>query len=217
MFKQIINDYEINEYIKYSDECLNNMGFTEHGFAHVNKVAHTVEYILSEFGFDEGTIELGKIAGYMHDIGNCVNRHNHSHSGAIIARQLLYNMGMSIQDISKIMYAIGNHDESDGTPADPISAALVLADKADIRRSRVRKEDISSFDIHDKVNYSVISANFSIDHSKKCFILDIQLNTQYGTALDYYEIFLSRMLFCKKAANIFGYNFSIQVEECEKL
>lgn len=216
MYNQITTDYEVNSYIKYADECLSNMGFTEHGFAHVRKVSYTVEQILTTLGYDEHTIELGKIAGYMHDIGNCVNRHHHSHSGALMAQRLLYNMGMDIADIAKVSYAIGNHDESDGTPADPISAALIIADKTDVRRSRVHKKSQSDFDIHDKVNYSVVSSSFDIDTENKIFTLNVSLNTQYSTSLDYYEIFLNRMLLCKKAAKVFGYNFSLQLEEYEK-
>lgn len=212
----IFEDKEIKEYITYSDECLKNMGFTEHGFAHIIKVTNTVEYILSELGYDEHTIALGKVAAYLHDIGNCVNRNYHSHSGALMAQRILENKGYSISDIAKISYAIGNHDESTGVPSECLSAALILADKSDVRRSRVRKDSHAEFDIHDKVNYSVIESNFEIDKINKVFKLNISLNKEYSTSLDYYEIFLDRMLLCKKAAKVFNYNFDLQLIEIEK-
>ena len=211
IYNEIILDKEINEYIKYSDECLQNMGFTEHGFAHVKKVVNVVEYILLNLGCDAHTIELGKIAAYMHDIGNCVNRKYHSHSGAIMAQRLLKDKDFAVSDIAKISYAIGNHDESSGYPADKLSAALILADKADIRRSRVRKKYEHDFDIHDKVNYS---ASYSeLICNKNQIELKIILDNTYGNVLDFYEIFLDRMLLCKKAANVLEKTFNLDVQE----
>ena len=211
-YEEIIQDKEINEYIKYSDNCLKNMGFTEHGLAHVKKVVNSVEYILSELGYDSYTIELGKISGYIHDIGNCVNRHHHSHSSALMAQRLLHERNFPLEDIAKISYAVGNHDEGDGTPADPISAALIIADKADVRRSRVRKKVVTSFDIHDKVNYAISQANLLVDSEKKTITLSILLDKEYSSILDYFEIFLNRMTLCKYAAKVLGCEFILEVK-----
>lgn len=211
-YEEIIQDKEINEYIKYSDNCLKNMGFTEHGLAHVKKVVNSVEYILSELGYDSYTVELGKISGYIHDIGNCVNRHHHSHSSALMAQRLLHERDFPLEDIAKISYAVGNHDEGDGTPADPISAALIIADKADVRRSRVRKKVITSFDIHDKVNYAISQANLLVDNEKKTITLSILLDKEYSSILDYFEIFLNRMTLCKYAAKVLGCEFILEVK-----
>lgn len=210
-YNELILDKEINEYIKYSDECLCNMGFTEHGFAHVKKVVNIVEYILTNLHCDTHIIELGKIAAYMHDIGNCVNREYHSHSGAIMAQRLLKEREFSIQDIAKISYAIGNHDENSGYPADYLSAALILADKADIRQSRVRKKYEHEFDIHDRVNYSVTHSELicNVDN----IILQVTLNNAYSNTLDFYEIFLNRMLLCKKAAQVINKEFILDIQE----
>ena len=210
-YEEITNDREINEYIKYSDECLHNMGFTEHGFAHVKKVAYLVEYILSELGYENDFIELGKIAAHLHDIGNSVNRHHHSHSSGVIAQKLLSDRGFSVQDIVKITYAIGNHHETDGVPSEPLSAALILADKADVRRSRVRTRTIEDFDIHDKVNYSVKESTLVVNAEDKTITLNILLDSTYSSALDYFEIFLNRMVLCKKAAKLLGCEFKLNV------
>lgn len=210
-YEDIIKDDEINEYIKYSDECLKNMGFTEHGFAHVQKVSNTVEYILTILNHPD-LIELGKIAGYLHDIGNCVNRNYHSHSGALMAQRILKERGFKLEDISKISYAIGNHDEADGVPADPISAALIIADKADVRRSRVRKTIVTDFDTHDKVNYAISKSNLEIDKEKKIINLSISIDKEYSSVLDYFEIFLQRMTLCKYAAKVLGCEFILNIE-----
>ena len=211
-YEDIIEDKEINEYIKYSDECLKNMGFTEHGLAHVKKVVNSVEYILSQLNYDEHTIELGKIAGYVHDIGNCVNRHHHSHSSALMAQRLLHDRNFPLMDIAKISYAVGNHDEGDGTPADPLSAALIIADKADVRRSRVRKFSVSDFDIHDKVNYAISNANLTVDCESHVIKLSIFLDKDYSSVLDYFEIFLKRMTLCKQAAKVLGCEFILDIK-----
>lgn len=212
MYNEIITDTEINEYIKYSDECLCNMGFTEHGFAHVKKVANTVEYILKTLNYDEHIVELAKIASYIHDIGNCVNRHYHSHSGALMAQRLLLDRNFSLEDIAKISYAVGNHDESDGVPADPISAALIIADKADVRRSRVRKSILADFDIHDKVNYAISKSHLEVNAEKKTITLSIFIDKEHSSVLDYFEIFLHRMTLCKNAAKVLNCEFILKVE-----
>ena len=161
-YDMIKKDESIRAYIKKADESLSALGFTEHSFAHVTKVSECVRYILSELGYAERDIELAAIAAYMHDIGNIVNRIAHSQSGAIMAFRILDNLGMDAEEIATIVTAIGNHDEGTGVPVNPISAALILADKSDVRRSRVRNSDISSFDIHDRVNYSVTDSALKI-------------------------------------------------------
>lgn len=168
-----------------------------------------MKYILSTLGFCERDIELGTIAAYMHDIGNIVNRVAHSQSGAIMAFRILDNLGMDAEEIATIVTAIGNHDEGTGVPVNPISAALILADKSDVRRSRVRNNDISSFDIHDRVNYSVTDSALKISENKTEIRLDISIDTEYSSVSDYFEIFLGRMILCRKAAETLGLKFRL--------
>ena len=208
-YEEIKKDAAIRAYIKKADESLNSLGFTEHSFAHVTKVSESVKYILSTLGYDERLVELAAIAGYMHDIGNIVNRIAHSQSGAIMAFRILDNLGMDAEEIATIVTAIGNHDEGTGVPVNPISAALILADKSDVRRSRVRNNDISSFDIHDRVNYSVTDSKLAISEDKTEIQLDISIDTEYSSVSDYFEIFLGRMLLCRKAAETLGLKFRL--------
>lgn len=208
-YEQIKNDVSICTYIKKADESLNALGFTEHSFAHVTKVSECAKYILSTLGYPERDIELAAIAAYMHDIGNIVNRIAHSQSGAIMAFRILDNLGMDADEIATIVTAIGNHDEGTGVPVNPISAALILGDKSDVRRSRVRNNDISSFDIHDRVNYSVTDSMLKISDDKTEIRLDISIDTEYSTVSDYFEIFLGRMILCRKAAETLGLKFRL--------
>ena len=208
-YEQIKKDKSIQTYIKKADESLNALGFTEHSFAHVTKVSEGARYILSTLGFSARDIELASIAAYMHDIGNIVNRIAHSQSGAIMAFRILDNLGMDAEEIATIVTAIGNHDEGTGVPVNPISAALILADKSDVRRSRVRNSDISSFDIHDRVNYSVTGASLKISEDKSEIRLDISIDTEYSSVSDYFEIFLARMILCRKAAERLGLKFRL--------
>ena len=200
-YNTLIKDNSIKQYIQAADDSLRELGFTEHSFAHVSKVATDAAEILSALGYDEHTVELAKIAGYLHDIGNLVNRIEHSQSGAVIAFRILDNMGMPAPDIATIVTAIGNHDEGTGVPVNAVSAALILADKSDVRRSRVRNTDISTFDIHDRVNYSVESSALSISEDKKEIRLEIKIDTKISSLMDYFEIFLGRMMLCRKAAD----------------
>ena len=208
-YEEIKKDAAIRAYIKKADESLNSLGFTEHRFAHVTKVSEGVKYILSTLGYDERLVELAAISAYMHDIGNIVNRIAHSQSGAIMAFRILDNLGMDPEEIATIVSAIGNHDEGTGVPVNPISAALILADKSDVRRSRVRNSDVSSFDIHDRVNYSVTESKLSISEDKTEIQLDISIDTEYSSVSDYFEIFLGRMLLCRKAAETLGLKFRL--------
>lgn len=199
-FKDVVKNEAVKTYINAADKALDVLGFTEHSYSHVTVVAKKIEYILSSLGYSHEEIELAKIAAYLHDIGNLINRIDHAQSGAVIAFRLLDNMGMDPKSIATVVTAIGNHDEGTGVPVDAISAALILADKSDVRRNRVRHTEVSSFDIHDRVNYSVESANLTVDTEKKSITLDIKIDQELGSVMEYFEIFMARMLLCKKAA-----------------
>ena len=196
-----------------ADESLCALGFTEHSFAHVVHVAETAGYILETLNFDSRTVELGKIAGYLHDIGNLVNRSEHSQSGAVMAWSILNDMDCRPDEIATIVTAIGNHDEGTGVPVNAVAAALILADKADVRRSRVRNNDISKFDIHDRVNYSVKKAQLKINEERTIVKLKLAVDTQFGSVMDYFEIFMGRMILCRKAAEKLGLQFKLIINE----
>lgn len=200
---------EINTYILAADRALEELGYTEHSFAHVGKVAHNAAYILKTLDYSEHEIELAKIAAHLHDIGNLVNRIEHAQSGAVMAFRILDNLNMDAADIATVISAIGNHDEGTGVPVNAISAALILADKSDVRRSRVRNRDKSTFDIHDRVNYSVQSSELKISEDKSCVVLSLTVDTTYGSIMDYFEIFLQRMILCRKAAEKLGLSFRL--------
>ncbi|MBQ7383419.1 MAG: HD domain-containing protein [Clostridia bacterium] len=206
-FNDIKNDKAIRAYITKADESLLALGYTEHSFAHVTKAAHTVKYILSALDYSEREVELGCIAAYMHDIGNLVNRVDHSQSGAIMAFRILDKLGMDAEELATVVTAIGNHDEGTGVPVSPIAAALILADKSDVRRSRVRNDDVSTFDIHDRVNFSVTDTALAIDKEAKTITLNMTIDTNYSSVTDYFEIFLGRMILCRKAAQALGLSF----------
>ena len=210
-YEEIKNNEVIKTYIKQANESLDALGYTEHGFAHVTLVAETAGYILKTMGFPERTVELVKIAGYLHDIGNLVNRVDHSQSGALIAFRILNEMGFPPEEIGMIVTAIGNHDEGTGVPVNAVAAALILADKADVRRSRVRNIDISTFDIHDRVNYSVQKSELKINLEKTTVNLKLSVDTQYGSVMDYFEIFMGRMLLCRKAAEKLNLQFKLTI------
>ena len=208
-FDDIRHDPDICTYITRADESLGALGYTEHSFAHVTKVAETAAYILTTLGYDAHTTELARIAGILHDIGNLVNRVDHSQSGAVMAFRLLDNKGMPAEDISTIVTAIGNHDEGTGVPVSPVAAALILADKSDVRRSRVRNKDMSTFDIHDSVNYSVTKSTLTVSPESKECLLILEIDTSLSPVMDYFEIFLGRMIMCRKAADKLGLHFKL--------
>ena len=210
-YEQIKQDEAIKTYIRQADKTLSALGYTEHSFAHVGKVASTAQYILSTLGHSKREVELASIAAYMHDIGNLVNRVDHSQSGAIIAFRILDKMGMDAGELATIVSAIGNHDEGTGVPVDAVAAALILADKSDVRRSRVRNDDPAKFDIHDRVNFSVTNADLSIDDERKNITLNITIDTDYASVMEYFEIFLHRMLLCRKAADALGLTFRLVI------
>jgi len=208
-FEMIKNDPAIQAYIRAADDSLLALGYTEHSFAHVGKVSYEAARILEQLGHDEKTVELARIAGYMHDIGNLVNREEHSQSGAVMAFRILDNMGMEPEDIATVVTAIGNHDEGTGVPVNAVSAALILADKTDVRRSRVRNSDLQTFDIHDRVNYSVVDSRTELEGEN--IRLSLTINTDISSIMDYFEIFLTRMSMCRRAAEKLGLTFKLTI------
>ena len=212
-FEDIQNNEEIKTYITCADESLRALGFTEHSFAHVTRVSETAAYILQTLGYSEHEVELARIAGYLHDIGNLVNRIEHSQSGAVMAFRILENMNMSPCDVATIVTAIGNHDEGTGVPVNAVAAALILADKSDVRRTRVRNADISTFDIHDRVNYSVEKSILKINEEKTLIKLKLQIDPKISSVMNYFEIFMERMIMCRKAAETLGLQFKLIINE----
>ena len=206
-YKEITNSEAIKTYIIRADESLGALGFTEHSFAHVMHVAETAGYILETMGYDERTVELAKIAG------NLVNRKDHSQSGAVMAWSILNDMGCDPGEMATIVTAIGNHDEGTGVPVNAVAAAMILADKADVRRSRVRNADMSTFDIHDRVNYSVKKSALKINEDKTLVKLKLTVDTKFGSVMDYFEIFMQRMILCRKAAEKLGLQFKLIINE----
>ena len=210
-YEQVKQDPAIRTYIQKADESLRVLGFTEHSFAHVGIVAANASYILRTLDYPAREIELVQIAAHLHDIGNLVNRVDHSQSGAVMAFRLLDHLGMDPAEISEIVTAIGNHDEGSASPVTPIAAALIIADKTDVRRSRVRNVDPASFDIHDRVNYSVQESVTEIDNEHAEVLLRLQIDTRYCSVMDYFEIFMERMLLCRRAAEKLDLEFHLDI------
>lgn len=212
-FNDIKKNEEIRTYISAADRSLSALGYTEHSFAHVGLVSDRAARILEELGAEDRTVELARIAGYLHDIGNLANRVDHSQSGAIMAFKILRDMGMAPDEIATIVTAIGNHDEGTGVPVDMVAAALILADKSDVRRSRVRNSDPATFDIHDRVNYSVVDSKLNINVADKTVRLTLKIDTGAASLMDYFEIFLNRMTLCCRAADRLGLVFKLTINE----
>ena len=208
-FEDIKKNKEILAFLKKGNENLGILGYTDHSEAHCTLVAERAGYILRKLGYQEKEIELVKIAGFMHDIGNAVNRTHHAEYGAILANDLLKNTDMSLEDRVTIVSAIGNHDESTGGATDSISAALIIADKTDVRRNRVRNKEMAAFDIHDRVNYAVTEAKLKINTEKKMITLNLQIDENICTMYEYFDIFLGRMMMCRQAAEILGLRFKL--------
>lgn len=206
-FKDVRENQDIRAYISKADESLLALGYTEHSFPHVLKVSDLAGHILATLGHSDHQVELAKIAAYLHDIGNIVNRIDHAQSGAVMAFRLLDKMNMPPDDIATIVTAIGNHDESTAFPVNPVAAALIIADKTDVRRSRVRNRQEIQFDIHDRVNYSVTSSEVLVTEENIC--LNLTIDTEVCTLMEYFEIFLGRMMLCKKAAEALSVAFSL--------
>jgi HD superfamily phosphodiesterase len=210
-YKYIKQNPDIMEYIRRADKALEAQGYTEHSFAHVERVAATSSMILTELGFDERTVELARIASIMHDIGNVINRIDHAQSGAVMAFRLLDNLSMPASEICSVISAIGNHDESTGLPLDPISAALIIGDKTDVRRSRVRNTDLLTFDIHDRVNYAVENSGVRFNDDRSSIILELKIDTDISSVMEYFEIFMERMLLCRRASAFLGVQFEMLI------
>ena len=208
-FNEIKHNQTIRCYIDEADRSLRALGFTEHSYAHVTKAAKTAEMILLTLGYSKREAELAKIAGYMHDIGNIVNRIDHAQSGAVMAFRLLDKLGMEPNEIAMVVSAIGNHDESTAAPVNPIAAALILADKTDVRRTRVRNHNPSSFYIHDRVNYAVEESNTYFNEDKSAVVLELSIDTTMCPVMDYFEIFLGRMSLCRRAAEFLNIRFEL--------
>ena len=210
---EIKQNEQIRTYIEKADEALAALGYTEHSYAHVTRVAHFAEKIMADLGYPRRMQELAWIAGYMHDIGNVINRIDHAQSGAVMAFRILDKLGMPADEIATVCSAIGNHDEGTGMPVNAVAAALILADKSDVRRSRVRNPDMASFDIHDRVNYSVKKSVLKINEEHTLIKLKLSVDTKYGSVMDYFEIFMGRMLLCRKAAEKLGLQFKLMINE----
>jgi metal-dependent HD superfamily phosphatase/phosphodiesterase len=216
-FDEILKNEEIHAYIENGNHNLGEIGFTEHGFPHAKRSANYAGNILRSLGYDERTCELAQIAGYMHDIGNVVNRANHAQSGALMAFDILNRLGMPPEEVAQITAAIGNHDEGTANAVSPIAAALILADKGDVRRTRVRDRKSVAADIHDRVNYAVERASTKIDTERKTVTLDITIDTSICPVMEYFEIFISRMILCRQAAQYLGLQFELIINETRLL
>lgn len=210
-FEDVVNNKEVQALIKAAQEQIENIGYTEHSHRHISIVSKRAANILEELGYSERQVELTKIAGYLHDIGNCVNRTDHAHSGAILAYMILKDMGMDPDERAQIVMAIGNHDEKTGTAISEISAALILADKSDAHRDRVTNVNISSFDIHDKVNYAVTDSKLIIEAKERKITLELTIDTKICPVLDYFQIFMDRTMMSKYAAKYLHIWYSLVI------
>lgn len=208
---------EVEALIKGAQKQLDGLGYTEHSHRHISIVSKRAGDILETLGYPERTVELAKIAGYLHDIGNCVNRTDHAHSGAIMAYNILKDMGMPVEERTEIMMAIGNHDENTGTAVNEISAAIILADKSDVHRDRVTNTNLSTFDIHDRVNYAVTDANLIIKGDERKVILNLKIDTKLCPVLDYFEIFMDRTMMSKYAAKYLKVWFELVINDTKLL
>ena len=210
-YKEIRGDHAVNVYIAQADKTMEALGFTEHSFPHVTKVASTAGSLLETLGYPQREAELARIAGFLHDIGNVVNRVDHSQSGAVMAFRILDRMDVPPEEIAAIVSAIGNHDEGTGVPVSPLAAALILADKSDVRRSRVRKKEDIESDIHDRVNYAVTESSLEVFPEKKQILLSLTIDTDISAVMDYFEIFMKRMILCRKAAQRLDCIFHLKI------
>ena len=216
-FEDIKNNKELNTYIEIGDKHLNIKGYTKHDFGHVTKVSETAGDILTILGFTKREVELAKIAGYIHDIGNMVNREEHAQTGACLCFNILTRLGMEPEEIATVVSAVGNHDEEVGSPINPVSAALILGDKTDVRRSRVRNTDFATFDIHDRVNYAVEKATVKVDGVDKSIELELTIDTNICPLMEYFEIFITRMMLCRKAADFLNSKFRLTMNGTKML
>ncbi len=216
-YKELQKNEDVRTYVAAADATLGALGFTEHSFGHVTKVAASAKYILETLGYSEHEVELAQIAAFLHDIGNLVNRRDHAYTGGVMAFRILDKLGFSAADTALVVSAIGNHDETGGLPVNAVAAALILADKSDVRRSRVRNVDEVSVDIHDRVNYSVTESSLTINEMHSEITLSLTIDTTISSVMEYFEIFLERMLLCKKAASALGLEFNLVMNRQEVL
>ncbi|MBR5231360.1 MAG: HD domain-containing protein [Clostridia bacterium] len=217
-FEKVRNDPEAMAYITAADEIVEAIGYTEHSFAHVGRVASVAGKILETLGYSAHEVELAQIAAWLHDIGNLVNRKDHAQSGALMAQQILVRLGFDYSDVAAVVTAVGHHDESVAEPVTPIAAALIIADKADVRRTRVRREedgsvDENTFDMHDRVNYSAVRTQVTVDRDKKELWLNIGIDTRYSSVMEFFEAFLSRMQLCRRACEKLGLTFRMNIND----
>lgn len=208
-YKEIKKNKEVLAYLKKGNDNLGVLGFTDHSEVHCSVVAERAGMILKKLGYSEHDVEVAQIAGFMHDMGNAVNRHRHGEYGALLADRILEKTNLPLEDRVNIVSAIGSHDESTGGAKDAISAALIIADKTDVRRNRVRPKEMSNFDIHDRVNYAVTEAKLKVNPEKKVIVLNLQIDENICSMLEYFEIFLQRMLMCRRAAEMLGVKFKL--------
>lgn len=208
-YQDIVQNETVKTYIRKADETLTALGYTEHSFAHVGIVAKEAGRLLEQLGYSDREQELAKIAGYLHDIGNVINRVDHAQSGAVMAFRILDHLQMDPEEIATVISAIGNHDEKTAFPVNPVAAALILADKSDVRRSRVRSKETIALDIHDRVNYSVVASENKIENDE--LELHLTIDTEICSVMDYFEIFLERMMLCRKASEALGLRFRLIV------
>ena len=210
-FDQVRDDPRVKIYVRKADEALAEIGYTEHGERHVGLVAHIAYNTLKRLGHPEREAELAAIAGYLHDMGNAVNREQHAQTGAVMAMQILSGLGMPDLEVVRVIGAIGNHHENDGAAISPVAAAVILADKSDVHRTRVRNPEMIKFDIHDRVNYAVQKSFLNVDESKKEITLELTIDTAISQVMEYFEIFMTRMLAARRAAKFLGTSFGLKV------
>lgn len=215
--KDVLKNKEVKLFLEASAAQMATLGYTEHSFRHCRLVSNKCGDILSALEYPERMVELGRIAGYLHDIGNAVNRNNHEQTGAVLAYDFLRRHEMNCEEAITIMMAIANHDEGAGVPVNAVAAALILSDKADVHRSRVTNKDRATFDIHDRVNYAVTRSTLSVDPKAKTATLDLQIDTSISAVMDYFEIFLGRMKMCRNAALFLGLDFALIINEVRLL
>jgi len=215
--KELKENKEVSTYIKMANLHLKAMGYTDHGSRHVNLVANRAEEVMKQLNYSKRDQELAAMAGYLHDIGNVVSRHDHGQSGAVLSQRILDKMGMDTEEIALIIAAIGNHEEQSGHPVNHIAATLILADKSDVHRSRVCNKDISTFDIHDRVNYGAEHSDLVISSEEKTITMIVDIDLSITTVVEYFEIFLARMIMCRRAADFLKCNFGLVINDSKLL
>jgi metal-dependent HD superfamily phosphatase/phosphodiesterase len=210
---QVRKDPEVIAFVQQANEALRGLGYTEHGQRHAGLVGNVAENVLIRLGFNERVGQLAQVAGYLHDIGNLLHREHHAQSSALMAWQILKRLGMSTDEIAVVMNAIGNHEEERGTATNPVSAAVIIADKADVHRSRVQNPDPATFDIHDRVNYASTRSFVRVDADRRVIALELEIDTKFAQVIEYFEIFLSRMTMVRQAVNFLGCEFRLMINE----